>query len=148
MDMNSTAAARLGITDKVDTIVLRANAALTYADTNQHLLTIPQPVLKFYKEVGLQIKIKNKADTDAANLTIRALSLPVANAAPLTAATLVRATWDSVVCALNEGTPVVTETWFLEDIKLRGKYLYVSYQYSANPGAEKSPEVEIVLFGV
>ena len=124
---------------------LVTDATLAYVNTNETLFSMAKnDVIQFYGNYHLQIKVtyaENPADVD---LTIKALSLPEANATPLTAATLVEsAAWDSKVIDLNTSGGTNVEYYFLEDITIRGNYLYLSYTYSGDPTNDVSVEIKL-----
>jgi hypothetical protein len=141
----------IGLTAQGRTIkTLVTSAVLTYANTNQTLFTLAstQPILEANKTYHLKIKVIAPAGGTAGGrtITIRTVSLPEANATPLTTGSVVAsAAWDSKVITLPDAltTAGQFEEHYLEDITKRGEFLYLSYQYSGDP--TRNPSVEIKL---
>ena len=126
---------------------LVTDATLAYADTNVHLFTLAteNPIIEYFKTYGLLIKVTYQTNPNDVNLTIGSLSLPEANTTPLTAATLVESTaWDSKVIDLNTSGGTNVEYYFLDDIIIRGNYIYLKYQYSGDPGNDPKVEIKLV----
>jgi hypothetical protein len=99
-------------------------------------------VIEYFANYHLQIKIEYPNDPGIAKgLTIRAFSTAEEITTPLDE---IKGTWESKAITLKSGASTGdTEYYYLEDLTIRGNYLYLSYQYDAAP--DEDPKVEIKL---
>ena len=144
MDRYTINAATVGHVPTGTTIkTLVTDAVLDYADTGEHLFTMSKnDVIEYFANYHLQIKIEYPNDPGSSKgLTIRAFSSAEEITTPLDE---IKDTWDSKAITLTNGAATDdTEYYYLEDLTIRGNYLYLSYQYDAEP--DEDPKVEIKL---
>ena len=121
-----------------DTEIVVTEDTLAYADTNEHAFTLTNTQayvdLYYWKDYVCEIKVYYNGNPNDVNLTIGYASSNQSMTAALAITQLDTDYWTTEVIDLDTAGDTTTDYILLDGGTLNGRYLYLKYQYSGDPG--------------
>ena len=126
-------------------ITIHTQAALTYADTDEHTLETAPEELTYYKNIKFRIPVTYTGNPNDVNLTIGVATSDIELTGAQALAQFSSDFWTTKIIDLNTsgGTSTFQELLEIDASEINGQYVYTKYQYSGDPGND--PSVGVIL---